>query len=484
MNLDRAWTVSVASFLVVLMLIGGTSYPVRAIALIEQIGGLALMVFGILRLRLGLPSRAAVHGLAILALGLALVGLQLVPLPQGLWTALPGRQFVVDSLAAAAAPAGWMPLSLSPPATRGVLLALLPGIALFIAALTLNSEARGFFAMGLVLLMIFNVLLGLGQKFQGPGGSLYLFHDAGFGWSSGTFANRNFYAASLYVAIPVAAALGIAWTRGQSVNRFVVAFFAVTVLILLLIGLAAAASRAGIVLAMAGVLASGALAWGRSGDAKAYSVSRLMMLALSGAIFLIAQFGLVGLLRLAATDPVNDYRASIFEVSSKVFSAFFPFGSGFGTFVPVYAMFETPITMLDNFVNHAHNDWLELAIEGGAPMIVLLLVFLLWYGANTIRLWRQGGDGLEDLFQRAAAISVGLLLLHSIVDYPLRTPALMGLFALFCGIMACTPAPLVKRIRRRVAPAPSAAPAPSPQAPAPERRKGPYFVRKDGPTLT
>jgi hypothetical protein len=39
------------------------------------------------------------------------------------------------------------------------------------------------------------------------------------------------------------------------------------------------------------------------------------------------------------------------------------------------------------------------------------------------------------LLQRAAAITCGLLLLHSIVDYPLREPALAALFGLFCGFM-------------------------------------------------
>jgi hypothetical protein len=33
------------------------------------------------------------------------------------------------------------------------------------------------------------------------------------------------------------------------------------------------------------------------------------------------------------------------------------------------------------------------------------------------------------------AVMVGLLLAHSFVDYPLRTPALACLFALGCGLM-------------------------------------------------
>ena len=412
----------------------------------------------------------------ILALGVSLVGLQLVPMPPALWTALPGRQFVLESLVATGTTPGWMPLSLSPPATRAVLLALLPPIALFTAALTLAPEDRKFVGVGMIFLVVFNVLLGLGQKFQGAGSALHFYANSDE-VASGIFANSNFYAASLYATIPVAAALAIAWSRHRAANRFVVVFFSVILLAVVIVGLAAAASRAGIVLAMAAVLACGFLPWGRSDeDKKPQVVSRMTMLAFFGALFLIAQFGLVGILRLASTDPVNDYRTVISQVSSKAFSDVFPVGSGFGTFVPVYSLFETPATMLEAVVNHAHNDWLELAIEGGAPMIVLLLVFLIWYGVNTFRLWRRRSDGREDLIQRAAAISVGLLLLHSLVDYPLRTPALMGLFALFCGLIAWGPAPIAQRRYRR-APSVSATDAREMPRASPKRS---YFVRKDG----
>ena len=38
-----------------------------------------------------------------------------------------------------------------------------------------------------------------------------------------------------------------------------------------------------------------------------------------------------------------------------------------------------PATIERTYVNHAHNDYLELALEGGIPAIVLMLLFLAWW---------------------------------------------------------------------------------------------------------
>jgi O-antigen ligase len=144
-------------------------------------------------------------------------------------------------------------------------------------------------------------------------------------------------------------------------------------------------------------------------------------------------FRMAGLLRLAGTDPVSDYRAVISSVSLQTLKGFLPFGSGFGSFVPAYQLFETPATMQSSYINHAHNDWLELVLEGGLPMALVLAAFVMWFGVAVISVWRNVES---ELIAKAACISASVLLLHSFVDYPLRTPALMVMFALCCGFMA------------------------------------------------
>jgi hypothetical protein len=53
---------------------------------------------------------------------------------------------------------------------------------------------------------------------------------------------------------------------------------------------------------------------------------------------------------------------------------------------------------------------------------------------------------------KAASISIFLLLCHSFVDYPLRTPALMGLFAILNGFLALGPHPIAKKIQHANSP--------------------------------
>lgn len=120
-----------------------------------------------------------------------------------------------------------------------------------------------------------------------------------------------------------------------------------------------------------------------------------------------------------------------------------PVGSGLGTFVSVYALFEKPEdTMVNAYANHAHNDYLELWLETGIPGMALAGCFLAWFFARVVQIWKPSAHRSADidvLLCRAAALSGLLILVHSFVDYPLRTSALMGLFAFICAVLADPP---------------------------------------------
>jgi O-antigen ligase len=215
--------------------------------------------------------------------------------------------------------------------------------------------------------------------------------------------------------------------------------FAVIMLAIIVLGLAVTGSRAGILLGMLGLLGSTFLAWGQDKNAVGRLGSRFVFLAVLGGLLLIGQFGMLGILRLAQTDIVSDYRTQIYTATIRAAWDYFPVGSGFGTFVPIYAMHETPATMIDQYINHAHNDWLELWLEGGLPAALIMIAFVVWYFGTAIRVWRVSRRSGALFFERAATIAVGLLLLHSFVEFPLRTPAMASLFGLFAGLIASAP---------------------------------------------
>jgi hypothetical protein len=125
-----------------------------------------------------------------------------------------------------------------------------------------------------------------------------------------------------------------------------------------------------------------------------------------------------------------------------------PLGSGLGTFVPVYAMFEKPEdTIADTYANHAHNDVLELWLNTGLVGLVLIGMFVVWLALRSVQIWRssapEGASELDWTLARAATIIMGLLIAHSLVDYPLRTGAMMAVMA-FASALLIEP-PVVAR---------------------------------------
>ena len=108
-------------------------------------------------------------------------------------------------------------------------------------------------------------------------------------------------------------------------------------------------------------------------------------------------------------------------------------GSGIGTFQQVYRRYEDPGATDRFFANHAHNDYLEIALEGGAPAILLILLFLLWWARQGTQAWLSPSGSPE---QKAAAVASATILLHSSFDYPLRTAAISAVMAVCLALLA------------------------------------------------
>jgi O-antigen ligase len=114
----------------------------------------------------------------------------------------------------------------------------------------------------------------------------------------------------------------------------------------------------------------------------------------------------------------------------------FPAGTGFGSFEQVYRQYEDPLAVTQEYVNHAHNDYLQIVLELGAAGLLLLALFLAWWIFAAVRIWRSP---MSTPFSRAATIATAIVLAHSVVDYPLRTAAISVIFAASVGIMAQHP---------------------------------------------
>lgn len=444
--MTRLWAYGVATwFLFVPIAIAlGQAAPGLRVAM--QLAGVVILVIALSRLNPFAEGQIPWWAVGLGATAFAFPLLQLISLPFSLWSEIPGHQFAVASFDAAGLHPSRMPITLSPAATLGSFLAMLPAFALFLATLTLPTEERRKLVAVLLGLGLGSVVLGLAQISQGPGSSLYFLKDANFNSAVGLFANRNHFAALLFCCMPFVTAWTIWLVRSGTINGFAAALGCIFIYGVLVLGLAVAGSRAGIILAMLAMLSAALLAWERSPSKSSGMASKAVIYGGVIGMIVIIEFGLIGILRFVEQDVIDLKRLEIARTSLTIAADMAPLGSGLGTFVPVYGMYETPQTLGAGLVNYAHNDWLQLWLEGGVGAVVLLGLFVLWYFARTFHAWRRGGNDIDDLLRRAASLVVALLLIHSFVDYPLRSTALMCVFALACGLMSST---AVRRSTRR-----------------------------------
>lgn len=361
--------------------------------------------------------------------------LQLLPIPMALWSAAGARSEISAQLATV----GLAPsphLALIPLASERALWSLLPAIALFLSTLAF-SKRQQHLLLGLVLaLALGNVVLGLAQLAQGSDSLLRFYANTNPNDAVGFFANRNHLAALLVMALPLTLA-GSAWVANEYAHDVPISplWIAVGILaaVLLILGVALARSRAGLVLGMLAILLSlpAILSLRRRRGAK-----RVLATILGLGLMLSVQFALFGILQRLDNDTLEDGRWQYARVTSEAASAHAPLGSGLGSFRQAFQPFEAKAGEGPAIVNHAHDDYLELWLEGGwlalVPM-VLLLTALLAVGA---RAWFGRHDSSTDdrLVARAVWLSLLVAALHSAVDYPLRTSADSGVFALLFAV--------------------------------------------------
>ena len=434
------WGFAIGGTLALGIISGGSSLADSFVFQAFRLFSILLMAAGLLRLTQAKLGRLERAGLVLAIAMVALLSLHLLPLPYAIVSQLPGRDVMAKAFALSGIAPGWMPLTLSPEATKACLLTLLPPLAIFTDMLTADSRGRWVFVGAVLLGAVASTLLGLAQRFQGANSGLYLYEIANFGSATGFFSNRNNFAMLLCVAIPLTWAMSHRMIRRSHSSAPLALAAGAAMMLIIFMGLAASNSRSGILLGMLALALSTAMVWSApAASSRRSSRAKLSLLALLGGALIIGQFGMVGILRIVETDPLTEYRGQISDVTWRTAADYFPWGSGFGTFRPIYAMHETPATMVSAFINHAHNDWLELWLEGGLPAALLMAAFLALFVVQAARLWNPKGDYAGAVLQRAASVAALVLLLHSLVEFPLRMPALASIFAGLLAIMLAPP---------------------------------------------
>lgn len=367
--------------------------------------------------------------LALIALAFSpiLLGvMQVLPVPVDLLSVAPGQSVAV-AVRALVSPQSSATISVDRLATT---LAALQ-IAVFSIACLLFHRVR--FRQRKVLYALFAAMGAISAiisatQYVSGGTAFDFYNSAHASYAPGFFANRNHGAIFLGCCLTFFGTL-INCQRLPAELKLGV-FFAAAVPVLAIIALSG--SRAGLVIsgmmALSVVLLMPRSAWAmRHSKFPNKRLPGLAAISIVGFLALVALIPLSGdtALRLTAID--SDLRWSIWERSLVLAGQYMPWGSGLGTFPATYAMIE-PLTELQPFyINHVHNDWIEAFVETGIMALIPLAagVVLAAQGMQASRVL----DPIRRMECQAGLIVTFGLLVHSLIDYPLRTPTLALTFA-------------------------------------------------------
>ena len=447
--LSRARTLVAPVYLFACLILGGSAQGIWA-NMILQLAGVAIIAWAAMARSDEPLAPSATQLLLLAALAIAVVAIQLIPLPASLWTSIGPRARIAEGFQALGLQTPPEPLSLTPAKTLNALLGLIPPLAIFCAMVRLKAYRPQWLAVALIAGTVAGIALGALQVASSNAtlSPWYLYEDTSVGKGVGFFANADHMATLLVITIPFLAAI-ISAARTANMQRYsAVVAIAVGVGLLVIVGLALNGSLAGYALTLP-VLAASALVILPAGSRLRLAIVAVAVVLMIGAVAALETTAIgSGEIGEHAKSAVES-RSDLLATTSRAAADFMPFGSGLGSFPNVYSLYENPQDVSNVYVVHAHNDYVELLLELGIAGAVLILLFLAWWLIAVWRAWRTAEAGP---FARAAAIASAAMLFHSAVDFPLRTAAIAACFGLCLALLAdsrAAPPKERKELRRR-----------------------------------
>lgn len=373
---------------------------------------------------------------ALVLVTLAVPLIQLVPMPQAVWTSLPGRTFVEEALRVVGA-SGWQSLSFDPARTFVAFTGLIAPFTVIALGWRAEGNGTGRIAMLIIAMGIANVFLGTAQVLGHNNFAVPYIENEMPGVLFGFFANRNttgiflVCCLLLLVSLPPRKVFSLAWQAkiGTAVvlATGVVLTQSRTSIVLLAIPLALAVIRFVVLI----------IAQRQQGMQRGNTVlhtalgAALAGIVVAGGMATFASGSRVDTV-LARFEKTQERRPSIWEDSRYAAARYWPVGSGMGTFDEVFQQDESLEYVTERRAGRAHNDYLEIAIEAGILAIAVAAAWALWVAYAA---WRA----ITTPQRWPALAGAGILIataLQSLLDYPLRNQAMLCVAAFAVVLLA------------------------------------------------
>ena len=421
------------TLLAVAVLVGGGGSHAGVANLLVQFTALA-----ILALSPALPwisYRNSSRLLMLLAaVSIALPLLQIIPLPQPVWSGLPGREPVLQSFELLGLDDHWFPFSMSPSRTLVAFLALIPAVVMMMLATCLDDTWRTRLLWAIVGLGIFNVALGSIQLVTGSAVANLYGEDRDASQLYGTFANHN--ATGLFLDIALLALIGLprsAAGKGllqQPLVRTGIGAF-------LVLGLVLTQSRSAMFILIVPLALAGLRFLRERPKSSRSSLKPAHWIGLA-AIACVLAAGTYVVASSARFDQsvsrfsdLEDERPHVWEDSLTAARHYWPVGAGIGAFDDVFQLHESLEYLTPLRAGRAHNDYLEFAIEAGVVGFIILGAWIVWLARAAI-----GRSGQLQSPMRGAAVAVFVAIgLQALIDYPMRTEALLCIAGAMAGLL-------------------------------------------------
>lgn len=344
--------------------------------------------------------------------------IQLVPLPPEMWHALPGRTLAVATLDVVGAGNQWRPITLAVEPTLRTFLVFVWLATFLLMVLELSpSDMHRLFKV-LVALGTINVVIGIFQVISGSH-LLQFYPIVDDHFLIGLFANKN-HTALFIIFTFLAGFVVLDGENGVQRQRLTLVL---PIGLVLLVALMATFSRAGLVL---GTLAIGFVIAIGSRSRLEHTVRRRLLAVIVVVVVLLVTIVSTDLASRALsrfTGVDRDLRWSIWQWTWPLVQVYFPIGGGLGSFTSLFPSAEKLAWVVPTYVNHVHNDYIEQLIEVGVAAPIFWTLALATVAGPVRKAWAKRSHPSGRMALTGAAM-LALVALHSIVDYPLRRPAI------------------------------------------------------------